>query len=141
MDPETLPQHSSSLSTCAIFCPASTPDSSWSAVARAVCTSTRNTPRNLKDLPTFPAEFKPLAEAQGKALEDSERPTWKWTFISPAADFQADGERVGSYETAGEEPATLLAKSYISYVDYAIAVVNEAEQAAHVGERFSVYAK
>lgn len=34
-------------STCAIFCPASTPDSSWS-VARAVCMSTRNTPRNSK---------------------------------------------------------------------------------------------
>ena len=77
----------------------------------------------LKDLPTFPAEFKPLAEAQGKALEElRERSDVKWTFISPAADFQADGERVGSYETAGEELTVNAAgESYISYADYAIA--------------------
>lgn len=30
--------------------------------------------------------------------------------------------------------------SHISYADYAIAVVDEAERAAHVGERFSVHA-
>lgn len=44
--------------------------------------------------------------------------------------------------THGEEfTVNAAGQSYISYADYAIAVVNEAEQAAHVGERFSVYAK
>ena len=66
----------------------------------------------------------------------------KWTYISPAADFQADGERGGSYGLAGEEfTANAAGQSYISYADYAIAVVDEAEQAAHVGERISVFAK
>lgn len=46
------------------------------------------------------------------------------------------------YGLTGEEfTVNAAGQSYISYADYAIAVVNEAEQAAHVGERFSVYAK
>ena len=46
------------------------------------------------------------------------------------------------YGLAGEEfTVNAAGQSYISYADYAIAVVDEAEQAAHVGERISVYAK
>ncbi|MGG7136062.1 NAD(P)-dependent oxidoreductase [Bifidobacterium catenulatum] len=97
----------------------------------------------LEDTPDFPDAYKPVSAAHGKALKAlRESNGVKWTYISPAADFQADGERVGSYETAGEEfTVNAAGESYISYADYAIAVVDEAEQAAHVGERFSVYAK
>lgn len=97
----------------------------------------------LEDTPDFPDAYKPVSAAHGLALKAlRESNGVKWTYISPAADFQADGERVGSYEIAGEEFTTNAAgQSYISYADYAIAVVDEAEQAAHVGERFSVYAK
>lgn len=140
--PETLPQHSSSLKhLCDILSGVNTRLIVVGGAGSLYVNPEHTT--QLKDLPTFPAEFKPLAEAQGKALEElRERSDVKWTFISPAADFQADGERVGSYETAGEELTVNAAgESYISYADYAIAVVNEAEQAAHVGERFSVYAK
>ena len=46
----------------------------------------------------------------------------KWTYLSPAADFQADGERTGSYEIHGEEFApNSKGESIISYADYAIA--------------------
>ena len=66
----------------------------------------------------------------------------KWTYISPAADFQAEGKRTGSYEMAGEEfTVNAEGKSFISYADYAIAVVDEAESGRHVGERISVYTK
>lgn len=97
----------------------------------------------LEDTPDFPDAYKPVSAAHGLALKAlRESNSVKWTYISPAADFQADGERVGSYEIAGEEFTTnAVGQSYISYADYAIAVVDEAEQAAHVGERFSVYAK
>lgn len=58
----------------------------------------------LIDGPDFPDEFKPLASAQVKTLDEiRERNDVKWTFISPAADFQADGERTGEYILAGEE--------------------------------------
>ena len=63
----------------------------------------------------------------------------KWTYLSPAADFQADGEKTGKYILAGED-FTLNAKgkSVISYADYAIAMVDEIEKGNHIGQRISV---
>ena len=52
----------------------------------------------------FPEIFKPLASAMAKALgELRERHDVKWTYISPAGDFQAEGERTGQYILGGEE--------------------------------------
>ena len=88
----------------------------------------------------FPEMFKPLAAAQGKALAElRERNDVKWTFISPAGDFQANGERTGKYILAGEE-LTLNSKgeSIISYADYAIAMVDEIEKGDHIQQRISV---
>lgn len=94
------------------------------------------------DGPEFPEAFKPLAAAQGKALEELRaRDDVRWTFISPAADFQADGERTGAYILAGEDLRLNDAgESVISYADYAIAMVDEAEHAsdAHIRQRISV---
>lgn len=94
------------------------------------------------DGPEFPEAFKPLAAAQGKALEELRaRDDVRWTFISPAADFQADGERTGAYILAGEELRLNDAgESVISYADYAIAMVDEAERTsdAHIRQRISV---
>lgn len=95
------------------------------------------------DGPDFPDIFKPLASAQGKALAElRERNDVKWTFISPAGDFQADGERTGEYILAGEE-LTLNEKgeSIISYADYAIAMVDEATEGNHIQQRISVVRK
>ena len=66
----------------------------------------------------------------------------KWTFISPAGDFQAEGERTGKYILAGEE-LTLNDKgeSIISYADYAIAMVDEITEGNHIRERISVVRK
>lgn len=97
----------------------------------------------LLDTAEFPAMFKPLASAQAKTLEDLRKvDNVKWTFLSPAADFQAYGERTGEYKLGGEE-LTLNAKgeSGISYADYAIAMIDEAENASYVGKRFSVVSK
>lgn len=94
------------------------------------------------DGPEFPEAFKPLAAAQGKALEELRaRDDVRWTIISPAADFQADGERAGVYILAGEELRLNDAgESVISYADYAIAMVDEAERTsdAHIRQRISV---
>lgn len=91
----------------------------------------------------FPAIFLPLAKAQGEELAKlRERDDVKWTFISPAGDFQADGERTGEYILAGEE-LTLNDKgeSIISYADYAIAMVDEIEKGDHIKQRISVLRK
>lgn len=98
----------------------------------------------LLDTPEFPAIFKPLASAQRDELaEIRKRDDVRWTFVSPAADFRADGPRTGKYVLAGEEFTTNEAtgKSEISYADYAIAIVDEAVAApseAHANERISV---
>ena len=88
----------------------------------------------------FPKEYFPTAKAQADELAAlRKRNDVKWTFISPAADFRADGERTGKYILAGEE-FTLNSKgeSIISYADYAIALVDEAINGKNIQKRISV---
>ena len=88
----------------------------------------------------FPPQFLPLAKAQGKALSElRQRGDVKWTFISPAGDFRADGERTGKYILGGEE-LTLNSRgeSIISYEDYAIAIIDEATNGDNIQKRISV---
>lgn len=91
----------------------------------------------------FPDIFKPLASAMAKALKElRKRYDVKWTYVSPAGDFQAEGERTGAYISGGEE-LTLNEKgvSVISYADYAIAMVDEIVSGNHLQERISVVQK
>ena len=71
-----------------------------------------------------------------------ERKDVRWTYISPACDFQADGERTGEYILSGEE-LTLneRGESIISYADFAVAALDEIESGNHVGQRISVVRK
>lgn len=139
---ETLPQHSTSLKhLCDILSGTDTrllivggAGSLYVDPEHTVCVA---------DGPDFPDVFKPLAAAMAKALgELRERTDVNWTYISPAGDFQADGERTGAYILGGEE-LTLneRGESVISYADYAIAVVDEAVNGKHFRERISVVRK
>ena len=137
--PEALPQHSASLKhLCDIL---SSTDVRLLVVggAGSLYVNPEHSAQ-VMDGPDFPDIFKPLAQAQGKALEElRQRSDVKWTFLSPACDFQADGERSGKYLLGGEE-VTLNARgeSIISYADYAIAMVDEAVGGNHIGQRISV---
>lgn len=139
---DTLPQHSTSLKhLCDILSGTDTrllivggAGSLYVNPEHTVCVS---------DGPDFPDVFKPLAAAMAKALgELRERKDVRWTYISLAGDFQADGERTGEYILGGEE-LTLNSRgeSIISYADYAIAMVDEAENGDHIQERISVVRK
>lgn len=97
----------------------------------------------LAQTPDFPDAFKGVAAAAQKSLDDLRtRDAVRWTYVSPAADFQAEGERTGAYRLAGEE-LTLNSKgeSTISYADYAIAVVDEIESGDHIRQRISVVSR
>ena len=88
----------------------------------------------------FPEAFKPLAAAHQTLLDElRNRKDVRWTYISPAADFQAEGNRTGKYILGGEE-LTLNSKgeSVISYADYAIAMVDEIVKGKHIQQRISV---
>ena len=97
----------------------------------------------VSDSPDFPAVFLPLAKAMGEELAKlRDRADVRWTFVSPAGDFQVDGDRTGEYILAGEE-LTLNSKgeSIISYADYAIAMLDEIEHGDHIRQRISVVRK
>lgn len=91
----------------------------------------------------FPAEFVGMAKSQADELDALRKRTdVKWTFVSPAGDFQAEGKRTGAYILGGEE-LTLSedGTSEISYADYAIAMVDEIETGDHIQQRISVVRK
>ena len=139
---DTLPQHSTSLKhLCDIL---SGTDTRLLVVggAGSLYVNPEHTAQ-VMDGPDFPDAFKPLAKAQGKALEElRQRKDVRWTFISPAGDFQAEGQRTGKYILGGEE-LTLNAQgeSIISYADYAIAMMDEAEKGNQIQQRISVVRK
>ena len=90
--------------------------------------------------PNFPESYKGVSAAHGLALATlrAEKDV-KWTYISPAGDFQADGERTGKYILGGEELVlSSKGESVISYADYAIALVDEIEKGNHIQQRISV---
>ncbi|KAI9259888.1 NAD-dependent epimerase/dehydratase [Sporodiniella umbellata] len=62
----------------------------------------------------------------------------KWTFFSPPAMFDPTGKRTGHYRL-GEDHLLFNSenKPYISYADYALALVDEIEQANYVNRRFT----
>ena len=97
----------------------------------------------VSDTPDFPDTFKPLAAAMAKALGKlRERSNVKWTYISPAGDFRAEGERTGPYILGGEELTLADAgESVISYADYAIAMIDEIEMGNHLQQRVSTERK
>ncbi|MBR6887915.1 MAG: NAD(P)H-binding protein [Selenomonadaceae bacterium] len=90
--------------------------------------------------PAFPADYIPTAQAQANELDElRKRNDVKWTFVSPACDFQADGARTGKYILAGEELTLNAAgESVISYADFALAMVDEIAGGNHIQQRISV---
>lgn len=140
--PETLPQHGTSLKHLCDLVSGRETRLLVVGGAGSLYVDPEHTLR-VMDGPDFPEAFKPLATHMGRALDQLRaRTDVKWTYISPAADFQAEGERTGRYILGGEE-LTLNARgeSAISYADYAVAMVDEALNGNHIRQRISVVAE
>jgi putative NADH-flavin reductase len=60
-------------------------------------------------------------------------PEVDWTFLSPAPVIDA-GERTGTYRVGTDHPVG----SFISFADFAVALVDELERPAHRRTRFTV---
>lgn len=91
------------------------------------------------DTPDFPEMFYETAKNQGENLKDLQASNITWTFLSPSAFFDPQGPRTGSY-TVGIDHLLVNAagESYVSYGDYAIALVDEIENPQHINSRFTV---
>lgn len=91
------------------------------------------------DSPDFPEAYKAEAAAGAHFLQVLQRePNLDWTFLSPSAEF-VEGERSGHY-TLGKDHLLIGAdgRSWISFADYAIAMIDELEKPQHSRQRFTV---
>ncbi|HHJ1298581.1 NAD(P)-dependent oxidoreductase [Pseudomonas sp. P1B16] len=91
------------------------------------------------DSPDFPEAYKAEASAGVRFLEVlRQEQNLDWTFLSPSAEF-VEGERSGHY-TLGKDHLLIGAdgKSWITFADYAIAMLDELEKPAHSRARFTV---
>lgn len=94
----------------------------------------------LMETSDFPDDSLPIARSQSILLDELlHAGDITWTFISPPASFDPDGKRTGSYKS-GEDQLLFnhTGDSYISYADFAIAVLDEIENPKHINERFTV---
>lgn len=140
--PEALPQHGTSL---AHICGAMSGSAARLYVvggAGSLYIDAEHKTR-LMDAPEFPAIFMGVAQATADAFyELRERKDVTWTYLCPAADFRAEGERTGKYKLAGEEFTTnAKGESFVSYADYAAAMLDVIESGKYADERISVYAE
>lgn len=140
--PETLPQHSTSLKHLCDLLSGKKTRLLIVGGAGSLYVNPEHTAQVMDDV-HFPEIFKPLATHMGKALDELRyRTDVKWTYISPAQDFQANGPQTGKYMLGGEElKLNAKGESAISYADYAIAMVDEALNGNHIQQRISVVAE
>lgn len=91
------------------------------------------------DTPSFPAEWKGTALGARTALEILRKEAaLDWSMLSPSAHLEP-GSRTGTFRLGGDQ--LLLdaqGESRISVEDFAVAMLNEAENAQHSRQRFTV---
>lgn len=95
--------------------------------------------QQLVDTKDFPPVFFPDAANMRQALVKLKASRVNWTYLSPAAMFDPEGEQSGSY-ILGEDVMirNKAGESYVSYADYALAMLDEVDNRAHMGKQFSV---
>ncbi|MFF0830622.1 NAD(P)-dependent oxidoreductase [Brevibacillus sp. NPDC003359] len=94
----------------------------------------------LVETPDFPKAYLATAQKHGEYLHVLEESNdIQWTYISPSAFFDPAGERTGAYRL-GKDHLLVNAsgQSYVSYADYAVALLDEIENPKHRNERFTV---
>ena len=104
--PEALPQHVTSLrKICGVL--SGSPARLYVVGGAGSLYLDAEHKTRLMDAPEFPAVFMGVAQATADAFyELRERKDVTWTYLCPAADFRADGERTGKYKLASEEFTT-----------------------------------
>lgn len=89
----------------------------------------------------FPAEYKTEASAGAAFLDvlrQEQEQDLDWAFLSPSAEF-VEGERSGKFRV-GQDHLLVSeeGRSWITFADYAIALIDEVETPKHSRQRFTV---
>ena len=92
----------------------------------------------LADTPEFPKEYFATSN-QGKNLEVSKREQLLTGHSSACNIFQPRNKGTGFYQKGKDNPiVNSKGDSYVSYADFAIAVLDEIENPQHINERFTI---
>jgi len=90
-------------------------------------------------LDDIPKQFRAVPEFAAKGYELIKTSDINWTYLSPPVNFDAGGVRTGKYMAGSDYVIPNSAgESYASYADFAVAMVDEAEQGRHIRERFTI---
>jgi len=87
----------------------------------------------------FPEAYKAEASAGALFLENlRQEKDLDWTFVSPSAEF-VEGERTGKFRIGQDDLlVSSEGRSWITFADYAIAMLDEVESPKHPRQRFTV---
>jgi hypothetical protein len=139
--------HDAAIHAAAVYGAGTDPDAFFTSAAHALVKGLRQagTPRlvaiglsallpgpggtRLMDMPGFPAEARPFCLAHAAGLEVLRRDgdTLDWVYLSPAGDFDREGTATGHYDVREHgDPA-----ARISYADFAVSLIDEAETPHH----------
>ncbi|WP_226475001.1 NAD(P)-dependent oxidoreductase [Pseudomonas sp. MWU16-30323] len=91
------------------------------------------------DSPGFPEEYKAEASAGSVFLDTlRQEKDLDWTFLSPSAEF-VETPRTGKFRLGQDELlVSSEGRSWISFADFAIALIDEVETPKHSRQRFTV---
>ncbi|KII31267.1 3-beta hydroxysteroid dehydrogenase [Pseudomonas fluorescens] len=87
----------------------------------------------------FPEEYKAEAGAGAEFLEHlRQEQDLDWTFLSPSAEF-VEGERTEKFRVGKDDLlVSSEGRSWITFADYALAMLDEVESPQHSRQRFTV---
>jgi uncharacterized protein len=144
--------HDAAINAAAVYGEGTDPDAFFTAAAHALVTGLRQAgvdrlvavglsallpgPDGIRLLDTLPTEFRPfcLAHAAGLEVLRAEGGALDWVWVSPAGDFDHEGERTGHYDVREHgDPA-----ARISYADFALALLDEAQAPHHHHRQLAV---
>ncbi len=135
-DPELVYQHQTAM-TCLIHAMSDLPKIRLLVVGGAASLFTDDTKEH-RVIEMIPEQFRGVPSNQFEAFKMLEKSDLNWTFFSPAFTFDPKGPRTGKYDIGTDVMfKNDGGESYISYADYAIAMVDEIEKGRFKKRRFT----
>ena len=93
---------------------------------------------NRRVLEDIPEQWRAVPENMAAAFDALKASEVNWTYFSPAYTFDPKGPRTGKYILGDNEPVhNSDGESYISYADFAAAMLDEAEDGQFIRKRFT----
>ncbi|MEG0473006.1 MAG: NAD(P)H-binding protein [Solibacillus sp.] len=87
----------------------------------------------------YPQDLLDTSKAQLQNLQNLKNASIQWTYIIPSAMFDSEGPRTGHYMKGGDQVlVNSQFNSYISYADFAVALLDEIERNEHHNTCFTV---